>query len=232
MAMSWSAWVRPWSFGSLSRGGPTNRRNLWRVPHIAAGKAMVGGASNAGGLWADWVDRVVRPGEDEGQEPRVVSSLSPGDVPLWSPWARGERVPFHDGLLRIGLTGADLSQGPGALRRAALEATGFVVRHIVELASACGTGPKRFVVSGGGSRRTAWLQAIADVLGEAVHPVVVAEGAALGAAFLARMALGLETSIGDAARWARWSAPVEPSPGWAAAADERYQRWLSELPSR
>ena len=58
-------------------------------------------------------------------------------------------------------------------------------------------------------------------------------GAALGAAFLARMALGLEASIEDAARWARWSSPVEPAPDWAAAADERYQRWLRRFcPSR
>lgn len=211
-------------------GWPDPRPGLWRVPHIVAGKAMVGGASNAGGMWADWVDRVVRPSADEGEQSRLGSNLSPGDVPLWRPWAIGERVPFHDRSLRIGLADADLSQGPDALRRAALEATGFVVRHIVELASACGTKPKRFVVSGGGSRHPGWLQAVADVLGQPVEPMAVPEGAALGAAFLARMALGLETSIEDAARWARWSSPVEPAPDWAAAADERYQRWLNGLP--
>jgi xylulokinase len=213
-------------------GWPDQPPGLWRVPHIVGGKAMVGGASNAGGLWADWVDRTVRP--TDGDEVGAFSgpSLRPDDVPLWWPWAKGERVPFHDTSLRIGLAGADLSQGPAALRRAALEATGFVVRHIIERASACGTGAKRVVVSGGGSRHAGWLQAIADVLDEPVVPMAVPEGAALGAAFLARMALGLETSIGDAARWARWSAPVEPAGEWAVAADERYRRWLMELPSR
>ena len=167
----------------------------------------------------------------DGQS-RLGSNLRPGDVPLWWPWAKGERVPFHDRSLRIGLAGADISQGPGALRRAAFEATGFVVRHIVELASACGTSPKRFVVSGGGSRHPGWLQAIADVLGQPVVPMAFPEGAALGSAFLARMALGVEASLDDAARWARWSSPVEPAPDWAAAADERYQRWLNGLPSQ
>ena len=106
-------------------GWPEEVPGLWRVPHIAAGKAMVGGASNAGGMWADWADRALRPPSagDEG--------LQPGDVPLWWPWSRGERVPWHDPSLRISLAGADVSQGPQALRRAALEATGFVVRHIV-----------------------------------------------------------------------------------------------------
>ncbi|HXW79163.1 MAG TPA: FGGY-family carbohydrate kinase, partial [Acidimicrobiales bacterium] len=152
--------------------------------------------------------------------------------PVWTPYVRGERAPFHDPGLRAGLHDLDITHDAQAVERAAYEASGFVVRHIVELASASGTRPKRFVVSGGGSRRPAWLQAIADVLGQAVVPMAVPEGAALGAAFLARMSLGLETSMEDAVRWARWSAPVEPAPAWATAVDDRYQRWLIELPAR
>jgi len=60
--------------------------------------------------------------------------------------------------------------------------------------------------------------------------VAVPEGAALGAAFLARMAAGLETSINDGQRWARWSAPVEPRHDWAEAVAERYGRWREGLP--
>jgi xylulokinase len=60
--------------------------------------------------------------------------------------------------------------------------------------------------------------------------MAVPEGAALGAAWLARMAAGLETSINDGERWARLSAPVEPRREWAEAAAERYQRWRDGLP--
>jgi len=203
-------------------GWPEEVPGLWRVPHFVAGKAMVGGASTAGGMWVDWVDRVLRP--DDG------TTIGPRDVPLWWPWAKGERVPLHDRSLRVALAGAEISQGPGALRRAAFEATGFVVRHIVELAAAAGTSPQRFVLSGGGVRSDAWLQAIADVLGVPVVPVAFPEGAALGSAFLARMALGAESSLDDAARWARLSPPVGPRPAWAEAADERYGRWKAGLP--
>ncbi|HTT92394.1 MAG TPA: FGGY-family carbohydrate kinase [Acidimicrobiales bacterium] len=204
-------------------GWPAEPPNLWRVPHIAAGKAMVGGASNAGGIWADWVDRVVRPADAAG---------APEEVPLWWPWAKGERVPWHDRSLRIGLAEADLSHGPAALRRAAFEASGFVIRQIVDAASTTGTGAKRFVATGGGTRNQAWLQAIADVLGQPVEPMAVPETAALGGAFLARMALGRESSMDGAVRWARCSAPVEPVRDWTAAADERYQRWRQGLPGR
>jgi xylulokinase len=183
---------------------------------------MVGGASTAGGMWVDWVDRALRP--EDGM------AIGPRDVPVWWPWAKGERVPLHDRSLRVGLAGADISHGPGALRRAAFEATGFVVRHIVELAATAGTSPRRFVVSGGGVRIDAWLQAIADALGQPVVPMAFPDGAALGSAFLARMALGAESSLDDAARWARWSPPVEPRPPWAEAAAERYALWKAGLP--
>ena len=174
-------------------------------PHLAPGMAMIGGASNAGGMWADWVDRVVRPAAEGAGDMRA------GDVPIWWPWAKGERVPWHDRAVRVGLAGADISYGPQALRRGAYEATGFVARYIVERAATCGTRPRRFVASGGGTVNRAWLQALAEVLGQPVAPMAVPEGAALGAAWLARMAAGLETSISDGKRWARCRRPSSPA---------------------
>lgn len=223
---------------------------LWRVPHLAGGMALVGGASNAGGLWVDWVDRVLASSGEPGWGPtggqlgsaeasgEVPSGdargqdgvWAPANVPVWWPWARGERVPWHDTSLRVGMAGAGVSQGPAQLRRAALEATGFVVRNIVELAASCGTAPRRYLVSGGGVSKPAWLQALAEALGEPVVPMAVPDGAALGAAFLARMAAGLESSLSDAARWARWAPAVEPRPEWVKATSERYELWAQGLP--
>jgi xylulokinase len=53
----------------------------------------------------------------------------------------------------------------------------------------------------------------------------VPEGGALGAAFLARMAAGLETAMHDAVRWARTSHVVDPDPAWAEAVAQRYARF-------
>lgn len=211
-------------------GWPEEPPGLWRVPHVVGGKAMVGGASNAGGLWVDWARRLFGPGAEA--ELTSGRAVVPGNLPLWWPWARGERVPWHDPTLSVALGGADISQSPGALLRAAYEASAFVVRYIVERATACGTEPKRFMVAGGGALNRSWLQALADVLGSAVVPAAVPEGAARGAAFLARMALGWEVSLDDARRWARWGRPVEPERAWENAAGERYQRWCQGLPDR
>ena len=117
------------------------------------------------------------------------------------------------------------------MRRAAYEASGFVVRQLIELS---GAQVSRIVTTGGGTRVQPWMQAIADATRRPVEVSAVAEGAALGAAFLARMAAGLESSINDAARWAATERIVEPQPAWAAAVEDRYQRFLelSARPSR
>ena len=72
------------------------------------------------------------------------------------------------------------------------------------------------------------MQAIADATGLPVSVSGVAEGAALGAAFLGRMAAGLESSVSDAARWASVDRIVEPDPAWTNAVEDRYARF-SEL---
>ena len=78
------------------------------------------------------------------------------------------------------------------------------------------------MATGGGTRVQPWMQAIADATGLPVEVSAVPEGAALGAAFLGRMAAGLETSTADAARWAATERVVEPDPAWTGPMQERY----------
>jgi xylulokinase len=187
---------------------------LWTLPNPTAGKFQIGGPSNAGGLFLGWVDRLVA--EDN-------STVDPARVPVWSPYVRGERAPYHDPDRRAVLDGLDLTHGGAAVRRAGYEASGFVVRQLIELS---GASAGRIVATGGGTRVQPWLQALADATGLTVEVSAVPEGAALGAAFLGRMAVGLETSSADAARWASTERIVEPDPLWADAMQDRYARFL------
>jgi xylulokinase len=195
---------------------------LWTIPTMT-GKSQIGGASNAGGLFLGWVDRVLGPGDPATADPRR--------VPVWSPYLRGERTPFHDPDRRGMLDGLDLTHDAATLRRAAYEASGFVVRQLIELSE---VNPSRIVAAGGGTRVEPWLQAIADATGRPVEVSGVAEGAALGAAFLARMAVGRESSMTDAARWAAIERVVQPDPAWTAPMEDRYRRFLElgQRPSR
>jgi xylulokinase len=192
--------------------------DLWTMPDLTPGRSLVGGPSNAGGLFLDWVDRALRPAGADQPDPHA--------VPVWQPFLRGERVPLHDPGRRATVAGLDLTQGPAALRRGAFEASAMALRHIVERA---GASPSRIVATGGGSRVRSWMQAIADVTAVPVEPVAVAEGGALGAAWLARMGVGLEESTDHAVRWAASEPLVHPDPVWVGPTGDRYRRYLEAL---
>jgi xylulokinase len=203
---------------------------LTTLPNMIAGQVMIGGPSNAGALFIDWVRSVVGGHaprgrhHDDGGAGEIARVGDPGGVPVWLPYLRGERTPFHDCGLKASVHDLDISQGPDSLVRGAHEASGFVIRRIIERS---GFGARRIVAAGGGSRSVAWMQAVADATGLPVDTAAVSEGAALGAAFLARMAAGLESSFDVAGDWARTGRRIDPDPAWAAAAADRFARFDS-----
>jgi xylulokinase len=190
---------------------------VWTVPHTTPGKSLIGGPSNAGGLFVGWADKMLAAGWTD-------TPVDPERVPLWQPYLRGERVPLHDPGRRASLHDLDIGLGAAAVRRAVYEASAFAARHMLDLGGVAASA-RRIVATGGGVRDAAWVQALADGTGLPVDPVAVPEGAALGAAYLARVTAGLEESSADAGRWARHGRRVDPDPRWAAAADERYARY-------
>lgn len=212
---------------------------LWTIPHTVAGKCLIGGPSNAGALFVDWARSLLHGarraplsrrqmaaggGEDGILPPR---RGHPDRVPVWTPYLRGERVPFNDSTLRSSLQGLDITHDAESLERAAYEATGFVVRHMLELGQ---IKARRIVASGGGTRVAGWMQAMADASGLPVDVVKVPEGSALGAAYMARLAAGLEVSMDGARRWARVGYRVDPDAVWQEAADKRYERYRAMGP--
>jgi xylulokinase len=123
----------------------------------------------------------------------------------------------------------DLTHDAAAIQRATFEASGFVVRRTLDAAREhAGIEPRRLVLTGGGIRVDQWVQAVADATQLPADCVAVPEGGALGSAWLARMAAGLEekTAMTDARRWARVGRSVAPDPGWTAAVEDRYARFL------
>ena len=202
---------------------PVAAPGLWCVGG-ARGGHIVGGASNAGGLFLDWAGKLVG-GTGKVKPPEAGEDLEAGNIPVWAPYPRGERTPYHDPDMRASLHGLNLTHGPAAVRRAAWEASGFVVRHHLELAGVKG---RRLVLTGGGTKVPGWMQALSDATGLPAHVAADPEGAARGAAFLGRMAAGLEARTEDAERWARTGHVVEPDPRWAFEADQRYARFLEQ----
>jgi xylulokinase len=183
----------------------------YSIPHTAPGRFLIGGPSNAGGMFLNWVSRMLADGG--------AGAVARERVPVWAPYPRGERVPLRDPARRAALFDLNLTHDAPAVRRAAFEASGFVARRMIDAAP---VEARRVVATGGGTRVDEWMQALADCTALPVHVCDVPEGGALGAAFLARVAAGLEPSPADAARWARTSHVVDPNPQWETAVADRY----------
>jgi xylulokinase len=204
-----------WAVTDRSDAAP----GLYVLPHTAPGKMLVGGPSNAGGLFCNWAARLL--GAPSGP-------VDARRVPVWVPYPRGERSPLHDPHRRAMLVDLDLTHDAASLRRAAFEASGFVTRRILDVAREHhGINPRRLVASGGGTRVEEWVQAVADATNFPVDCVAVPEGGALGSAWLARIAAGLEEplAMAEARRWARVGRTVEPHPDWVEPVAARYERF-------
>src|SRR5437660_12806357 len=121
--------------------------------------------------------------------------------------------------------GLHLGHDAAAVRRAAFEASGFVVRHLLELMD---LSPRRLRAVGGGTRSAGWMQALADVVQVPVDVATEPEGAAIGAAYMARVTAGLDADVSGAARWARPTTRVEPDREWVDATDARYRAFRED----
>ena len=154
---------------------------LWTIPHTSPGLTFIGGASNAGGLFLNWATRLL------GRRAR--GQVDPHRVPVWSPYPRGERTPFHDPDRRAVLDEprSDARRGGGAARGLSRPRASSA-RHHLDLAGH--VAARRIVATGGGVRVGEWVQALADCTGLPVDVVAVPEGGALGAAFIARVTAG------------------------------------------
>ncbi len=134
-------------------------------------------------------------------------------APHWDPYARG---------LLIGITRGTTS---GHIARAALESIAYQVDDLlqaVRLDSGIALGELR--VDGGASTNDALMQFQADLLGVPVVRPAVTETTALGAAYLAGLAVGFWDSIGDVARHWRVEKRFEPAMP-RGDADRLRERW-------
>jgi glycerol kinase len=138
-------------------------------------------------------------------------------APHWDPFARGGLF----GLTR-GTTGAHIA-------RAALEAIAFQVAELLDAMTAdSGVALTELRVDGGAAANDTLMQMQADVLGKPVVRSAVTETTALGAAYLAGLAVGLWPSA--AALSDRWRADRRFEPARDARSVElQRQRWAEAV---
>lgn len=188
---------------------PKPHPGLWSTVGIFPGiYSLAGGMATSGALTA-WLRNIAGglPYEELVREAADVAPGSDGLVAL--PYFAGERAPLFDPRARGVICGLTLSHGRGHLYRALLEATGYGVRHILEVMREAGGIGKRLVAVGGGTKGGLWTQIVSDVIGrEQVLPRETV-GASYGDALLAAIGSGL---VKQDVEWNPPVAIVEPNP--------------------
>jgi len=143
----------------------------------------------------------------------VVPAFVGMGAPYWDPYARGVIL----GLTR-GTTAAHIA-------RASIEAMAFQTRDLIEAMEAdCGARLAELKVDGGASANDSLLQFQSDLLDVAVRRPEVVETTALGAAYLAGLAVGVWSGLDDVRNNWRLDCEFQPSLD-DAIRQRRYSRW-------
>ena len=114
-------------------------------------------------------------------------------------WHSGNRSVLVDHELSGMLVGLTLQTRPEDIYRAAIDATAFGARMIVETFEASGLPVEDFVVAGGLLKNPVVMQIYADVLRRPLHLIGSEQGPALGSAIHAAVAAGLYPDVHVAA---------------------------------
>ncbi len=126
----------------------------------------------------------------------------------------GLGAPYWDSNARGSVFGLTRGVTAGHLARAALESIAFQTSDVLSaMERDSGIPPRELRVDGGAARNDLLMQFQADILGIPVVRPVVTEATALGAAYLAGLAVGF------------WASPSEISQNWQE--DKRYEPSMS-----
>jgi len=131
---------------------------------------------------------------------RIASSIAPGsDGLLLLPYIVGGICPESSSEAKGVFFGIKISHTRAHFVRAILEAIGYVLNEKIELLRQIGLNMKEIRVVGGGSKSDLWNQIKADITGIPIATMTIKEACSLGVALLAGVAVGVYSSLEDAA---------------------------------
>ena len=161
-------------------------------------------------------------------EPLALSVPDNGGVFLVPAFA-GLGAPHWDGFARGTMVGITRGTTAGHIARAALESIAFQVADLLDaMAADCGIAATELRVDGGAATNNTLMQIQADLLGIPVVRPAVTETTALGAAYLAGLAVGFWGSIDEVTGQWRVDRRFEPQMAQPAARSLR-KRWTAAV---
>jgi xylulokinase len=187
-------------FTAADRYAPEPDGRLHTFCHAIPGAWFYMGVmlSAAGSL--RWLHDELAPNTSYDELSDKAGSVDAGSQGLvFTPYLTGERHPYPDPLARGAFVGLTVRHGLAHMVRAVMEGVSFGMRDNLELLRAQGTQPKAAAVSGGAANSPVWRQLLADIVNLPLYTVNSTEGAALGAAILGAVGVGMWPDVPSAA---------------------------------
>ena len=155
----------------------------------------------------------------------LAASVTDSDGVVIVPAFVGLGAPYWDAYARGTIFGLTRGTSSGHLARAALESMAFQTRDLIDaMQRDSGVALSMLKVDGGASVNNALMQFQSDILDVAVQRPVVAETTALGAAYLAGLAVGYWNDTSDVTT--NWAVDQEFRPAMEESdRNNRYRRW-------
>jgi glycerol kinase len=190
-----------------------------RITYCLEGAIFVAGAA------VQWLRDGLGLIETSSDIERLASTVDDSDGVVFVPALVGLGAPHWDPYARGTILGISRGTTAGHVARATLESMAFQTRDVLEaMQHDAGISLKVLKVDGGAAVNDGLMQFQANLLDTVVRRPVVSETTALGAAYLAGLAVGYWQSTDDIAQ--NWALDREFAPDPAADDRDRlYQRW-------
>ncbi|MCY3978605.1 MAG: glycerol kinase GlpK [Chloroflexi bacterium] len=209
----------------------------WQIGEQPRQYALEGSVFMAGAA-VQWLRDELRLIEDAADSEAIADSISSADGVYVVPAFVGLGAPYWDQYARGAIVGLTRGSGRAHIVRATLESIAYQTRDIVDAMKAdSGLELEALRVDGGAVVNDFLMQFQADVLGVPVQRPAVTETTALGAAYLAGLAIGFWESQDEIARQWQLQRTFEPAMsvdqreslygGWRRAV-ERARAWAED----
>jgi len=187
---------------------PIIDKRLLSTYHVIPGKYILGGGMIATGALVRWfrdnfgqLEKYIESVSDISAYQlldRQAEKIAPGsDGLVVLPYFMGERTPIWDVNAKGLIFGLNLNHTKAHLYRALLEASGYGLRHHIDIAKSLGVDIKEMLAVNGGARSRIWRQIISDITGVPQLYVSPAPGAPFGDAFIAGIGTGIFKKFED-----------------------------------
>jgi sugar (pentulose or hexulose) kinase len=188
---------------------------LINISHVIPQKYVAIGAMSATGALLRWFkDEFGRFGKEISYrvldiEAEKINPGSDGIVVL--PYFMGERTPIWDVDAKGVIFGLTLNHTRSHIYRALLEATGYGIRHHIDIAKSLGMKVDVILAADGGARSKVWRQIVSDITGIPQIYTQNTDCAPFGDAFLAGIAAGIFKKFDEIKKYVQITEETKPN---------------------